>query len=103
LQEGSIIACAVVWAEVVTAYGEKKEEAVNAMNQMGVKYSAFTLESTLEAANCWYVFRNQNKARDRIAADFLIGGHAYIQSERLLTRNRDFYRNYFKPLKVISP
>ena len=103
LQEGSIVACAIVWAEVVTVYGEKKEEAVNAMNQMGVKYSAITLESALEAANCWYAFRKQNKARDRIAADFLIGGHAHIQSERLLTRDRGFYRNYFKLLKVISP
>jgi len=103
LQEGSVVACEVVWTEVVTAYGDKKKEVVTAMSQIGVKYSALTLEAALEAANCWFTFRKKNKARDRIVADFLVGGHACIQSDRLLTRNRGFYRDYFKPLKVISP
>jgi predicted nucleic acid-binding protein len=37
--------------------------------------------------------------KDRIAADFLIGGHASVQCERLLTRDRGFYRNIL-PLAV---
>ena len=103
IQDGSVIACEVVWAEVTTAYGSKIKEAVNVMNRIGIEYSAMTLEATLEAAKRWSTFRKKNKVRDRIVADFLVGGHAIALSDRLLTRDRGFYRDYFKPLKVKTP
>ena len=102
-QDGSVIACEVVWAEVVTAYGSRIKEAVDVMSRIGIEYSAMTLEATLEAAKRWSTFRKKNKVRDRIVADFLVGGHAIALSDRLLTRDRGFYRDYFKPLKVQIP
>lgn len=103
LQEGSVIACEVVWAEVVTAYSNKKKQVVDILSRIGIEYSPMTLEAALEAAACWCAFRKKNKVRDRIVADFLVGGHALILSDRLLTRDRSFYKDYFKRLKVISP
>lgn len=103
LREGSVIACEVVWAEFMTAYSHKGKEAVEALRRIGVEYSAMTLDASLRAATCWSAFRRKSKVRDRIVADFLIGGHALVQGERLLTRDRGFYRTYFKPLKVESP
>lgn len=41
--------------------------------------------------------------RERVAADFLIGAHAKLQAERLLTRDRGFYRSYFAGLAVVDP
>ena len=62
-----------------------------------------TPEAALEAANRWYGFRKKNKVRDFIVADFLIGGHALVLADQLLSRDRGFYKDYFKPLKVKSP
>jgi len=60
-QAGSVIACEVVWADVVTAYGSRIKEAVAVMSRIGIEYSAMTLEATLEAAKRWSAFRKKNK------------------------------------------
>jgi predicted nucleic acid-binding protein len=41
--------------------------------------------------------------KQHIISDFLIGGHAKVTADKLLTRDRGFYRGYFSGLKIISP
>jgi len=103
LREGSMVACDAVWAEVATAFGHAQARAIEALREIGIAYSPMTEEAALRAAECWYRFRKRSGGKDRIVADFLIGGHALVQADRLLTRGRGFYRDYFKSLKLVVP
>ena len=54
---------------------------------------------TLSCGNCHEVI----SLRQHILSDFLIGSHAKIQADRLITRDRGFYRTYFKDLDIHIP
>jgi predicted nucleic acid-binding protein len=38
-----------------------------------------------------------------VIADFLIGAHAIAKADRLLTRDRAYYRLWFRNLKLVDP
>lgn len=102
LAEGRPIACDVVWAEVA-GFFPLPEAAQDAMNRLGVEFSAVQLEAALTASTAWKSYRSRGGKRDRIVADFLIGAHALAQADRLLTRDRGFYRTYFSRLRILDP
>jgi len=47
--------------------------------------------------------RRRRAGPTRIVADFLIGAHAALSADRLLARDRGYYRDYFKGLVVLPP
>jgi hypothetical protein len=101
-QEGRLIACEVVWAEVAAAFASRKE-AKEALELLNLEFSALTVEAALEAGNAWKAYRARSGSRTRVIADFLIGAHALCQADRLLTRDRGFYKSYFKDLSILDP
>jgi predicted nucleic acid-binding protein len=102
LAKGRLVACEVVWAEVAGFFASP-DAARESMVRLGVEFDAVDLETALAASAAWKAYRNRGGRRDRVVADFLIGAHALRQADRLLTRDRGFYRTYFSRLKVIDP
>jgi predicted nucleic acid-binding protein len=102
LQEGSLVACEVVWAEAASFFPDLPA-AQDALTKLAIGFSSVHLEAALTAAKAWRDYRNRGGVRTRVIADFLIGAHARHQAERLLTRDRGFYRSYFRNLAVLDP
>jgi len=103
LAEGTVVACDIVWAEVATVYADRRVELLAALDRLRIDYSEVTREAALEAARCWHAYRSRGGSRQRIAADFIVGGHALAQCDRLLTRDRGFYRESFAALAILDP
>lgn len=102
LAQGSVVACEIVWAEVAGLF-PRPESAQDAMAELAVEFSGMTSESAMAAGAAWRQYRQRGGERARMLADFLIGAHAQSQTDRLLTRDRGFYRTYFRGLTVIEP
>lgn len=100
--EGSLIACGVVLAELASVF-PSRDEAVDGLARLDVGFDAIEMPTALVAGDSWRVYRERGGTRGRLVADFLVGAHAACQADRLLTRDRGFYRAYFSALEVLDP
>ena len=100
--QGRLIACEVVWAETAAAFASAGA-ATGALEKLRLSFSALDLAACLRATTSWRTYREAGGSRTRMVADFLIGAHASAHADRLLTRDRGFYRRYFNDLEILDP
>lgn len=97
-----MLACDLVWAEVGSAFADAAA-ARKALDGLEVSFDGVDAEIALAAGLAWGEYRSAGGTRRRILPDFLIGAHAVSRAERLLTRDRGFYRLSFAGLAVLEP
>jgi predicted nucleic acid-binding protein len=102
LNEGTVVANEVVWSEARAAFGGDSE-FLSAMQAAQISFSPITQKTATLAGLTWQKYRASGGQRQRVIADFLIGAHAAAQCDRLLTRDRGYYRKYFGRLAIVNP
>lgn len=99
---GAIVAGDVVWAETA-AWFPSASALDAAMDDLGVHYAAPTERVAALAGEIWRSYRADGGSRARLVPDFLVGAHALVQADRLMTRDRGFFRRCFSSLAIIDP
>ncbi len=102
LGQGAMIACEAVWAETAAHFAEPGD-AEAALARLRVEFSPLASAAATGAGRSWRAYRRSGGGRDRVVPDFLVGAHALHQADRLLTRDRGFYRRYFEDLEILDP
>ncbi len=102
LAAGPLIACDVVWSEVVAAFSDARTASV-ALGEIPVEFVSVTDAAASRAGVAWRSYRRGGGPRERLVADFLVGAHALEQADQLLTRDRGFHRLAFEGLRIVDP
>lgn len=102
LHLGPVVICDVVLAEVCTAF-KRGSEVLPYLEGAGLGYLPIEAKSALRAGEMQRRYRQRGGARQRTVPDFLVGAHALLQCDALVSRDAGFFRDYFKGLKVIEP
>ena len=102
LAEGPLLACDVVWAEVIAAFPDPAA-AEAALSRLPVAFSGMSQTAATKAGIAWRAYRQAGGPRERLMTDFVVGAHALEHADRLLTRDRGFQRAAFEGLTIIDP
>ena len=123
---GPVVICPVVYAEICAAFADQQglarflgdaevtlegfsEDALRACGEAWVQY-ARRRAPRLQCPRCGSGMdlscescRMAVAWRQHLMSDFLIGGHAMVESDQLITRDRGYYRTYFPRLTLLVP
>lgn len=112
LSSGPVVVCDVVLTEVTAGLGHGSE-VMEALEEMGLAFSPIDQRAAIRAGEMQrkYKQRLRDKSAEagstplspRTIPDFLVGAHAMLQCDGLISRDQGFFRDYFKGLRVIVP
>ena len=100
---GALVVSEIVYSELAAAFGGDGGRLDSFLADAGIRLLPSTAKAWLLAGATWRSYRKAGGSRRRILPDFLIASHAVAHADRLLTRDRGFYRKHFSQLEVVEP
>ena len=98
---GRVVICEVTLAEICASL-RGGAEVQEALEEMGIHFSPLEAKSALRAGEMHRRHRQRGTGQ-RGLNEFLVGSHALLQCDGLISWNDRFFRDYFKGLKLIVP
>ncbi len=90
-----MIVCPIVWAEIRGFFADSVLMQ-RTLEDAEICFDPFDERCADVAGESWYRYRRGGGSRTRLVPDFLIGAHAFVRSDQLLTRDRGFFRRVFR-------
>ncbi len=100
-ERGSLVIGECVLAEITPAL--IADDLERFLEEWRILYYPTTRESAARAGRMYARYLSRSGRTKRVLPDFLIGAHALEHTQRLLARDRGYYRDYFEGLEVIEP
>lgn len=103
LASGPVVIADVALAEVCSALRDG-DEALAVLEEIGIRHLPLEAKAALRAGEMQRRYRQRGGSEAAPALPrFLVGAHALLQCDGLITREAAFYRDWFKGLKLITP
>lgn len=101
-REGRLIVCEAVVAELSPVL-PTQQELMEFLGDVGLDFVPSPLEVAVQAGTTYSRYLKNRGGAARVLPDFLIAAHAQHLADRLLTRDRGYYRTYFEGLVLLAP
>ncbi len=103
MASGALVISDCVVAEIAPAFKDQAE-LIDFLQDWQLSFVPSAREAALLAGAMFKRYlERRGSTRRRVVADFLIGAHAMVHADRLLARDRGYYRDYFDGLVLLEP